>query len=143
MHNNFLRSQYESKKICIEAMNGESGVNEKELFHGTSRWDPGILCKGNQGFDPRVSSDGFYGQGVYFAETADYSHMYAHRSRSAQHAAAGSEVFQMILAKVACGVSNDYGTQVDSETRSLRRPPKRDSQGQHVCEGLCDGCMQV
>lgn len=129
--------------MCIEAINGESGVNEKELFHGTSRWDPAILCRGNQGFDPRVSSDGFYGQGVYFAEVANYSHMYAHRSRTAAGASHGSEVFQMILATVACGISKDYGRRVDSVTRGLRRPPPRDSQGGHVRGGVGQGHKRV
>jgi hypothetical protein len=126
VRNNFLRSQYEGRKLCIEAINGESGVNERSLFHGTSRWDPKVLCLSNQGFDPRVSNDGFYGQGVYFAETANYSHMYAHRSRGASTSA---EIFEFILATVACGVSKDYDRRVDSETRGLRRPPPRDSQG--------------
>eukprot|EP00277_Geminigera_cryophila_P011613 CAMPEP_0179436046 /NCGR_PEP_ID=MMETSP0799-20121207/20063_1 /TAXON_ID=46947 /ORGANISM="Geminigera cryophila, Strain CCMP2564" /LENGTH=205 /DNA_ID=CAMNT_0021215839 /DNA_START=289 /DNA_END=907 /DNA_ORIENTATION=+ len=131
VQNNFLQSQYKNKQRCMEVVNGESEINEKKLFHGTSRWDPQVLCTGNQGFDPRVSNDGFYGQGVYFAQNPDYSHLYAHRVRkrtgSSPSLCTSEEVFQIVLASVACGISKDFGPQVDGDTRKLRRPPPRPS----------------
>ena len=33
---------------------GETNLNEKLLWHGTSGLDPGVICKGLDGFDFRM-----------------------------------------------------------------------------------------
>ncbi|ESO10764.1 hypothetical protein HELRODRAFT_167262 [Helobdella robusta] len=51
-------------------------VNEKNLFHGTSKEAVEAICRTN--FDWRLcgSHGTMYGQGSYFARDASYSHMY-------------------------------------------------------------------
>ena len=95
--------------------------NVKQLFHGTSGYDARALCLGQSGFDPRVSSPGFYGEGSYFAEKASYSQHYASKAPSNAPAPyAGRQ--QMIIADVAVGDAYDYKKAID---RSLRRPPQK------------------
>lgn len=35
------------------------------------------IYNSDEGLDMRYSQDGFYGQGIYFADNAKYSHTYA------------------------------------------------------------------
>ena len=52
---------------------GSERVNEKELFHGTSKTPPEEIYKSEEGFDMRFSRSGMWGRGNYFAESAKYS----------------------------------------------------------------------
>ena len=52
-----------------------SGVNECYLWHGTKEGTVRTICE--QGFDPRVSGDGLFGSGTYFAEKSSKSNQYA------------------------------------------------------------------
>ena len=67
--------QYCNKWQMFKRQFGEQPVNEKQLFHYSHRNLKDII-KSNQGFDPRHGK-GEYGQGVYFAEHAQYSVAYA------------------------------------------------------------------
>ena len=52
---------------------GSEKVNEKELFYGSSSTAPEEIYKSEEGFDMRFSHKGMWGQGNYFAESAQYS----------------------------------------------------------------------
>ncbi len=50
----------------------------KLLFHGTKSFTPKEIYEGNQGLDMRFSRPGLFGQGIYFADTPNYSNTYAY-----------------------------------------------------------------
>ena len=70
----------------------------KVLFHGTSSVDPKTIWESEQGLDMRFSRDGMYGQGIYFADNASYSHRYAFKSN-----VDGRTCYQMLLCFVLSG----------------------------------------
>ena len=52
-----------------------SVLNRKLLFHGTSQTKPEVIYKSfDVGFDLQYVKDGWYGMGLYFSDTASYSH---------------------------------------------------------------------
>ena len=55
------------------------GIKPKEqyLFHGTSRTAPEMIYGQDEGFDVRFSSKGMWGEAIYFAKYASYSHSYS------------------------------------------------------------------
>ena len=61
---------------------GSERINEMELFHGTSSNPPEYtyVYKSEEDFDMRLSHSGMcmWGQGNYFAESAQYSCSYAY-----------------------------------------------------------------
>ena len=56
---------------------GSERVNEKELFHGSSSTTPEEIYESEEGFDLRFNRQGMWGQGNYFAESAQFSCSYA------------------------------------------------------------------
>jgi hypothetical protein len=52
----------------------------KLLFHGTKSVAPKEIYDGNQGLDMRFSRPGMFGQGIYFADTPNYSNSYAYQN---------------------------------------------------------------
>lgn len=50
----------------------------KLLFHGTTTNKPKMVYASEEGLDMRFSRSGLFGQGIYFADNAAYSHTYAH-----------------------------------------------------------------
>ena len=81
IQNKFLYTKYDlCRKRMHEKNNGQ--VNEKWLFHGSSRVSPEKIYESEHGFDFR-HSDGssLWGKGAYFAVNASYSlRSYAYRS---------------------------------------------------------------
>ena len=66
-------------ELSCEKYKGKSLTNLiKLLFHGSKNTNPKDIYESNQGLDMRYSSQGFYGQGIYFADTPNYSDGYAH-----------------------------------------------------------------
>jgi hypothetical protein len=51
----------------------------KLLFHGTKSVTPKEIYEGNQGLDMRFSRPGMFGQGIYFADSPNYSDAYAYQ----------------------------------------------------------------
>ena len=49
------------------------GANERLLFHGTCAQSAEDVLKHPHGLDPRFSSEGFYGRGVYLADDLNYA----------------------------------------------------------------------
>ena len=129
IQNEFLWEKYCQHKERM-SRKGPERVNEMELFHGTSSNSPEDIYKSEEGFDMRFSRSGMWGQGNYFAESAQYSNSYAYNpdtsnairtvlSRSYYRA---STVRQMFLVKVLTGDS--YRSPSD---KSLRMPPYKPS----------------
>ena len=53
---------------------------ERLVWHGTSGMDPSVIYDDQQdGFMMQFAAQGYWGRGIYFAENASYSNMYAHR----------------------------------------------------------------
>ena len=112
---------------------GLNRINEMELFHGTSSNLPEDIYKSEEGFDMRFSRSGMWGQGNYFAESAQYSCSYAYATsdtvqlhsykpftRYGFHTS--SSIKQMFLAKVLTGDS--FASPSD---KTLRMPPYKPS----------------
>ena len=105
--------QWEKYSFFKERMSvkNHGKVNEKKLFHGTRDTQPEKIFKCEQGFDFRLSSQGIWGTGTYFAVNASYSDDYAYKSGSRK---------QIILAQVLTGET--FRSPGD---RSLTQPPKK------------------
>lgn len=96
----------------MQKTNGGKAVDERFLFHGTSKKDIDAICQ--QNFDWRICGlhGTVYGKGSYFARDASYSDNYC---------GTDSHTKTMFLARVLVGEftvgSSDYV-----------RPPMKDSQ---------------
>ena len=87
---------------------------EKTLFHGTRNTDPREIYEGDDSFDMRLSSDGMWGKGNYFAVNALYSDGYAHRQRQ-------GNLKKLLLAQVLTGIS------YFSPPKRFTKPPLRNA----------------
>ena len=83
----------------------------KHLFHGTNQTDPKLIYSCEDGLDIRFSNAGAYGNGIYFANNATYSHSFTHRKQ-------GGEC-QMFLGLVLVGDS------VQAQPGQYRIPPNK------------------
>ena len=110
-----LWRKYASHRLSMREKN-KGDVNEKDLFHGTSSTDPAEIYNSEDGFDMRLSKDGLWGGGTYFAENASYSDNYSFKCDSGEK--------QMFLARILAGDSADI-----SPDSTLRKPPKKKSSG--------------
>ena len=101
------------------AFYNDSDANEILLWHGTGERAPAAVLAHQEGLDPRFSSGGFYGQGIYLAERAAYpvGGRYAHRV-----AGHGGTRFQLLLVRVAAGAAQDFGAEVTAATKKMRFP---------------------
>ena len=82
----------------------------KLLFHGAKTVPPDQIYASETGLDMRFSRSGHYGQGIYFADNAEYSHDFCWNENG---------VFYLFLCFVLVGNSSIMNHQ-DS---SLRLPP--------------------
>lgn len=95
------------------------------LFHGTSRTEPVLIFNAAEGFDHRYANkEGLWGEGIYFASNARYSHDWAFRpaAGSAPPSAPGREVRQMLVAQVLVGHAYDAGT---TKMKGIKKPPNK------------------
>ena len=101
------------------AFYNDSDANEILMWHGTGERAPAAVLAHQEGLDPRFSSGGFYGQGIYLAERAAYpvGGRYAHRV-----AGHGGTRFQLLLVRVAAGAVQDFGAEVTAATKKMRFP---------------------
>lgn len=93
----------------------QGAINEKYLFHGTSRTDPYVVARCETGIDFRYSSRErqlMWGSGAYFAIKASYSDRFSYKLTPNQR--------QMMLVSVLTGHSFRFGTQKKPD---LTRPP--------------------
>ena len=132
IQNEFLWEKYCQHKERM-GRKGPERVNEMELFHGTSSTPPEDIYRSEEGFDMRFSREGLWGQGNYFAESAQYSCGYAYTKRdplqlhsntyiSRYGVRTSSSIKQIFLVKVLTGDS--YASPSD---KTLRMPPFKSS----------------
>ena len=121
IQNEFLWEKYCQHKERM-SRKGQERINEMELFHGTSSNPPEDIYKSEEGFDMRFSRSGMWGQGNYFAESAQYSCSYAYKKDQLLRE---FDVFsdwyptkQIFLVKVLTGDSY-----TSSPDKTLRMPP--------------------
>jgi len=103
------------KKYSIKAKNMQDDnvpCREKTLFHGTSGTDPKEIYEGDDSFDMRLSNNGMWGRGNYFAVKASYSNGYAYHQGNLR---------KLLLARVLTGFSYDCPPQ------RLSKPPLRNA----------------
>ncbi|XP_028405175.1 protein mono-ADP-ribosyltransferase PARP12-like [Dendronephthya gigantea] len=112
----FIRYSFQ-KAVLLEKVSGSvEGLNEKMLFHGTSKTPPKKIWQSEDGFDLRYSRRGMWGIGSYFAQNSSYSDNYAYIYSG------NYPVFrEMIVANVLTG--NSIEMQSNNKTRKLTRPP--------------------
>eukprot|EP01016_Furgasonia_blochmanni_P021811 TRINITY_DN23960_c0_g1_i1.p1 TRINITY_DN23960_c0_g1~~TRINITY_DN23960_c0_g1_i1.p1 ORF type:complete len:230 (-),score=59.85 TRINITY_DN23960_c0_g1_i1:95-784(-) len=107
---------YERNKMQEQSLSGAK-IREECLFHGTSGVHPNVIYKNTDfAFDARLSRDGMWGRGIYFATTAKYSHAYSYASKKT----VGKVERKMIFANVLLGDCK----KLESD-RSLTRPPMK------------------
>ena len=90
----------------------------KLLFHGAKGVSPEMVYESETGLDTRFSRDGNYGQGIYFADNADYSHAYAWTEQDEY----GKTVYTLFVCFVLVGDA----CLLSAGDRSLRLPPLKD-----------------
>ena len=110
IQNKWLWEMYAHHKKLLHRKN-KGRVNEKELFHGTRSNDPKLIYNGENGFDARLSNEGYWGRANYFAEKASYSDSYAYQNKNYR------EIF---LVKVLTGDSAEC-----PPNRKLSLPPEK------------------
>ena len=81
------------------------------LFHGAKTVPPDQIYASETGLDMRFSRSGHYGQGIYFADNASYSHDFAWRENNG--------VFCLFVCFVLVGDS----CIMNHQDGSLRLPP--------------------
>lgn len=97
VHNPYLYHRFESHCKSFVYRPGMAGVNERWLFHGTTKNSPDGICLGTAGFDPRVCKpSNLLGRSVHFCTTSTVPAYYY------PYKLAGDKA-QIILARVACG----------------------------------------
>ena len=128
VQNRALWDKYSLEMTHMKGRNGDSGVNEKLLFHGTSKTDPKVIVESVKGIDFRYSNQDrclLWGKGAYFAVNASYSNQYSHRSGKDK---------QMLLVRVLTGRSCLYRR----HDPDLTKPPPL-SQGSHMLYDTVNG----
>ena len=61
---------------CFKYKNKTLSQLVKVLFHGSRGARSETIYAGEEGLDIRFAGQGAYGQGIYFADNAAYSHNY-------------------------------------------------------------------
>ena len=128
VQNRALWDKYSLEMDHMKERNGANGVNEKLLFHGTSKTDPKVIVESVKGIDFRYSNQDrnlLWGKGAYFAVNASYSDNYSHRHGRDK---------QMLLVRVLTGRSCPYRC----HDPSLTKPPPI-SQGSHTLYDTVNG----
>lgn len=113
VQNRALWDKYSLEMAQMKERNGDSGVSEKLLFHGTRKTDPKVIVDSVKGIDFRYSNPDrslLWGKGAYFAVNASYSDDYCYRSGKDK---------QMLLVRVLTGNSCRY----EYHDPSLTKPP--------------------
>jgi hypothetical protein len=114
--NRDLWRHYWTKRQHLEVKR-PGNVNEKWLWHGTGKDSPLTVLEHEVGLDPRFSTTGSYGSGLYLAERARYSNHdeYVHRYKGPYG------LCQLLLCRPALGVWFDFGEETDVKGKL---PPK-------------------
>ena len=102
-------------------------ANEQWLWHGTGARRPEAILQHEVGLDPRFSSAGFYGRGLYLADQARYSDGDADRSYAFCPRHPDRTERQLLLVRAAVGEARDYGgeTYPNGKGQPLTQPPEQ------------------
>jgi hypothetical protein len=111
IQNLWLWEVYQFNKYRIQHKN-KGIINELMLFHGSKENNPMDICKGEDGFDLRLSNKGSWGVALYFAESIKYTDRFAHTTPEGDK--------EMIIVYVLTGDAYDCGTRQNKE---FRMPP--------------------
>lgn len=114
-----LWRDYSARRDRI-ALKRDGNPNELQLWHGTGVVAPMTVLQHETGLDPRFSSGGFYGRGMYLAEHARYSaeSKYVHCPDPTDPL-----LRQLLLVRAAVGEARDYGHEIH---RKLSKPPRQE-----------------
>lgn len=105
------------ENIKLKRGGGAASGNEQWMWHGTSKLQPSVALRHEVGLDPRFSSAGFYGRGLYLAEKAQYSDAsYVHCPDHPD-----TRRRQLVLVRAAVGTPVDFEDRID---RTLTKPPE-------------------
>ena len=104
-----------------------ASANEQWLWHGTCARRPDAILQHEVGLDPRFSSEGFYGRGLYLADQARYSDGDGGRSYAFYPRYPDRAERQLLLVRAAVGEAHDYGgvTYPSGENEPLTQPPEQ------------------
>jgi len=120
VQNKWLWKKYSSEKARLAEKN-HGNANEMSLYHGTNATAPAVIYNSQDGFDLRYSrSSNMWGEAVYFAFNASYSHGYAYSAGLP----GGSR--QMFFARVLLGDCAHL-----APNNGLRKPPSKTTKGVH------------
>ena len=111
VQNLWLMEVYQFNKWRMYKRN-DGTINELTLFHGTKGNDPMVVCKGEDGFDLRLSKKGSWGHALYFSENIMYADKFAHITSEGNR--------ELLLANVLVGETYDFGT---SRQQEMKMPP--------------------
>lgn len=110
--------QFNKWRVCQK----NDGVNnELTLFHGTRKSDPMTICKGEDGFDLRLSKKGSWGCALYFSESVAYADKFAHIASDGNR--------EVLIANVLIGEAYDFGTVYSND---LKMPPVKQESKQNL-----------
>jgi len=130
-----IQNTYLWKSYCaeIQILKDIRGTLPKQcqLFHGTRYSDPSQIYSGKHAsFDFRLSKEGLWGRGAYFAVNASYSHKFKYNNGRA---------FQMFLADVIIG---DF-IETEPDSKLIAPPPKPGSTNDcyDSVKGVTDGSV--
>ena len=115
IQNRVLWRKYAMKAKSMEDESVPRG--EMTLFHGTRQTNPKQIYEGDDSFDMRLSNNGMWGRGNYFAVNASYSDGYAY--------CCNGRLKKLILAQVLTGI-----TYFCQPQHTLTMPPLRPATGQ-------------
>mmetsp|Transcript_7196 Transcript_7196/g.9642 ORF Transcript_7196/g.9642 Transcript_7196/m.9642 type:complete len:841 (+) Transcript_7196:34-2556(+) len=99
-----LWSHYDRQWRLLSLKNSGQ-CNEKWLFHGTSTTSPEDILRSEEGLDNRLSRNGSWGRGIYFAESAGYS---APNFCFQKTDDSGNKFYQFFCCRVALGRSKEF-----------------------------------
>ena len=80
IQNLFIWNNFMTEKRNLILKYTEDELNERFLFHGTSKTCPSQIYNSDIGFDIRYSNPGLYGYGIYFGIEASLSHHYSYKN---------------------------------------------------------------
>ena len=112
IHNTWLWDAYTQSKHRLSTKN-DGYTNEKLLFHGSRQTRPEQIYNSEKGFDFRFANQGLWGEGAYFAVSAQYSNAYAYELPGGRR--------QFFLALVLTGIVRSC-----DQNKLLRKPPLKD-----------------
>lgn len=133
VQNLFLYNLYHYQKEHI--IKKGSPTNERMLFHGTRSIDPKEIYDSiDVGFDMRLANKGMWGEAIYFAVNACYSHVYsflkAYKPKN-MRVRNSKQTKKMIYASVLIGESVKM-----ENNQEIKRPPIKNAKTKELYDSI-------